>query len=132
MAVTAGALLLGALAATAKGPPPGGGGGPSTGAFELTGSVDGLYPGANLALPVRVENPARFAVRLLTLEVRVADAGPGCPASTISVGPYPGGVQVPARGEVVVDLPVTMIPGAPDACQGATFALTYRGTAEKA
>jgi hypothetical protein len=132
MAVTAGALLLGAMAATAKGPPPGGGGGPSsTDVFELSGSVEGLYPGADLELPVKVENPARFAVRLLTLDVSVADSAPTCLASEIVVGAYAGGVEVPALGEVVVELPIMMRPSAPDACQGATFSLTYIGTAER-
>jgi hypothetical protein len=123
-------VAVGALAA----PPRGGGGQPGSGGddpgtFEISGHVDGLAPTVVRQLAMRLENPARFDIVVEPLQVAVGDAAPGCPANALAVALADVPVVVPARGETTVTVSVALIDDPPDACQGATFPLTYTGTA---
>lgn len=104
---------------------------PSHVELAISGEVDGLYPGGGVALDVTLTNPYRFDLRVRSLEVDVSDASPACPASVLVVGPVPSGQRIPGRGATAVDVPIAMLDTAPDACQGATFALSYTATATK-
>lgn len=99
--------------------------------FTITGTVDGLYPGGSRTLELVVTNPAPFAVVVGELSVDVDDAGPDCLESQLTVPPLVEPVTVPASGTATVRLPATLGETAPDACQGATFPLTYQGTASR-
>jgi hypothetical protein len=128
--VLASMLAVGALAA----PPRGGGGKPGSGGdapgtFEISGHVDDLAPTVVRQMPLKLENAARFDIVVEGLAVAAGDAGPGCPASALAVGVAEMPVLVPARGETTVTVSVALIDDPPDACQGATFPLTYTGTA---
>jgi hypothetical protein len=102
------------------------------GSFGISGSVAGLYPGAQLPLVLTVSNPEHFAIVVTSLLVTVGDAAPGCTAANLTVTSFSGQVQVPASGSAAVVLEVTMAHSATDACQGAVFPLHYTGLAGKA
>lgn len=97
--------------------------------FELSGEVDGLYPGADTTLDAVVTNPYRFAIRVISTTVTVLDASPACPASMLEIGDSREAVEVPPGGTRTVPLAVRMSLRAPDACQGATWPLEFSGTA---
>lgn len=97
--------------------------------FRIAGEVDGLYPGAELTLEARVTNPYRFPIVVTTLGATVGEAAPGCPASMLEVRTSDVEVEVPAGAVRSVPLRVRMDRGAPDACQGVTWPLQFRGTA---
>lgn len=103
-------------------------------AVTLEGSVQGLYPGAEVALPLQVRNPTEVTLRLDMLEVRVGSPDlEGCPADALLVGPdrSPGGASLELTLELgpgtegVLAVPVTMATDADSACQGAVFPLDY-------
>lgn len=91
--------------------------------FKLSGSVQGLHPGGRGTLVVSVRSPYRRKLRVVSLRVRVLDAGPGCRASKLSVKPFRGFVNVRPRGVRVVRLAVRMARSAGGACRGARFPL---------
>jgi hypothetical protein len=100
----------------------------------LEGSVEGLYPGASVGLPLLVRNPTDATLLMDVLEVRVGQPDrEGCPASALLVGPdrIPSGTSLdialllgPGADETI-DIAVTMASDADSACQGATFPLDY-------
>jgi hypothetical protein len=97
--------------------------------FAITGQVDGLYPGADTTLDARVTNPYPFTIRVTSVEVTVRDASPACPASVIEVRDSRAEVDIPRNATGTLPLEIRMDPTAPDACQGATWTLTFAGTA---
>jgi hypothetical protein len=101
---------------------------------SLEGSVEGLYPGASVGLPIEVRNPTEATLRLDVLEVRVGQPDrEGCPASALLIGPdrIPGGTDLPVSlmiepgTDETVSVAVTMATDADSACQGAVFPLDY-------
>ena len=96
--------------------------------FTVGGDIAGLYPGAEMTLDAEVTNPFPFAIRVVSVSVAVADAGPGCPASVLSVSGSTDAVEVPAGRVGIVPLDVRMSSDAPDACQGATWPLRFTAT----
>lgn len=108
-------------------------------AVTLEGSVEGLYPGASVGLPLEIRNPTNATLRLDILGVRVGQPDrDGCPASALLVGSdrIPGGtdilvalVLVPGENETLA-VPVSMATDADSACQGAIFPLAYSAQGE--
>jgi hypothetical protein len=117
------------------------------GSFTIAGGASGLYPGGRLPLGLTVTNPQSFGIRVDTVTVKVSDpAGggrtPKCTGAAIEIGlpgadPVPAGQPIPVsvdlgkKATASAQLEVRMIADAPDACQGASFGLTYSGTAVK-
>ena len=101
-------------------------------AFRLGGSVSGLYPGASLPLKVKVTNHEQFAIVVTSITTTVHDASASCVAHYLTVGEFVGRLVVPASGSAAVHVPVHLSHAAGNACQGATFPLTYLGQARKA
>jgi hypothetical protein len=97
--------------------------------FAITGQVDGLYPGADMTLHALVSNPYPFPIRVTSVGATVRDAGPACPASLIEIHDSHAEVEIPRDASGTVPLAIRMDPIAPDACQGATWTLTFTGTA---
>lgn len=122
-------------------PQPGGPGNPQgpNGVFYISGQVTGLMPGAPSTLPLTIENPNPWPIQVLTLDTGVsAPAGSPCPASTLTVGTYTytngAKISAPARGTVVVDVPVELADSTTQdqtGCRGSSFPLTFTGTAVK-
>ena len=100
--------------------------------FVVSGDVGDLAPGVTRPLAVRLANPNDADISVQALQVTVGDSTGGCAGDTLQVGAFSGPVFVPRHGAAQVSLPVTMAGSASPACQGATFRLTYSGSAVKA
>lgn len=124
--------------ATALAAPPrergGGGGGNSGGGetFDITGSVSGLLPTISSTLDITIEHTGPRPIRVIDLTIAIGDPpGPCAPEDLVLVPPALP-IDVPARDEVTVVVEARLADGVRDACQGATWDLTYTGTAERA
>ena len=100
--------------------------------FVVSGDVEGLAPGVTRTLFLKLSNPNNGDISVQSLTVAVGDSSKTCTGANVRVGALTGPVFVPGRGTAQVTLPVTMLGTAPGACQGATFPLTYGGSAVKA
>jgi hypothetical protein len=100
--------------------------------FLVAGDVEGLAPGVTRPLLVQLSNPNNTAISVEKLSVTVGNSSTGCAGTNVRVGAFGAPVLLPARGSAQISLPVTMLGTAPAACQGATFPLTYGGSAVKA
>jgi hypothetical protein len=113
--------------------------------FVISGNVDGLFPGGTAALPLRIHNPLTSSIRVDTLTLIAGAANAGCAPANLAAGPglaplnnvYTITLSPPLvipKGRTVggPQLPITLRPSAPDACQNATFPLVYGGTAVRA
>jgi hypothetical protein len=94
-------------------------------ALTVSGSMRWLFPGRSTRLPLVVRNNRGFRIRLVSLTVRVRDARPGCGKRYLRVGRLRRKLLVPPHGFRTVDLAITMLRSAPNACQGAVFPLRY-------
>ncbi len=94
--------------------------------FTLTVDYRGLYPGADVDVPVTVANRQSYPIVVRTATTSVGDAGPACTRANVTVTTFTGDVRVPAHGTAVVPLHFRMLASAPDTCQGATFPLSFR------
>jgi LPXTG-motif cell wall-anchored protein len=96
--------------------------------FTLTVDYRGLYPNAQLDVPVTVRNPQTFPIVVHTATTTVGDAGIDCTSSNIDVSTFTGDVRVPARGSAIVPIHFHMLASAPDTCQNATFPLSFHAS----
>jgi hypothetical protein len=99
--------------------------------FTITGRARRLSPGVTRILRLRVRDPAPFAILVREVTVTVHDANPACSHRHVRVTSYAGSLRVPARGSSLLRLAITLLPSAPDACQGARFPLGFHGRAER-
>ena len=112
---------------------PGAGGGVQTGTFEISGSVDGLFPGASRPLELTFDNPATFAIRVTQLEVVAANSDdPNCTKNNLETPAGAIDVLVPGNASATHTAFVAMANDPHNSCQGATWTLTYTATAVKA
>ena len=122
---------------------PGGGNGQppdrGTKTFAISGSAQGLYPGGTAPLALQLENPSAFPIRVVSLTVQAANSDKaGCSANNLVVPSYEDAagsgddVVVPRRGTRTHTLQVGLVATAPDACQNATWSLSYSGRAVRA
>jgi hypothetical protein len=117
------------------------GSGPHRGRMELIASVNhavsvtaspvtGLYPGAPpTSLQLKIKNTYTYPIRVTSVAAKVAAATsrPGCTGApqNLSVPPVTGGVRInPKRSRPFV-MTVVMPKTVADACQGATFTITF-------
>jgi len=103
--------------------------------FYISGNVGGLYPGAQSQLPLTVTNPMSVDITVTSLTVSPTGSDTiGCDGTSsqnIQVTDYSGpGFVVGHGGSAIVELPIGMPASAADACQEATFALSYGGSAD--
>ena len=117
----------------------GGQGGPS-GVFSISGDAGSLVLGQPATLPLTITNPNPWPIQILTIDAAAGTPnGSPCPAAAFSVGSYrfrtgDAAVSAPARGTVRLDLTVELrdsLTQDQTGCRGATFPLTYTGTAVK-
>ena len=152
--------VLGAQVVQAKGNGNGNGnngngnGNEPKGSFTVAGRVEGLYPGASVQLPLTLTNPNSFGIRVTSVTVAVqtptapkTSSTSSCSATAVQVGTHDATgfhpvTPLPASISVQVDLAkngvaptsavwLHMLATSPDACQGASFALSYGGSAVK-
>ncbi len=101
-----------------------------------TGAAD-LYPGftgGDAFFTVTNSNPYPVTFTSMTAGAVTSSSPAGCPSTNVSVSDATGlslsvGANATSATQSIVDV-VTMVAGAPDACQGATFtiALTLSGS----
>jgi hypothetical protein len=117
------ALLVGAVLATTAAPVHA-----AEPEFTLTVDYQGLFPNADVDVPVTVRNPQTFPIIVQTATTTVGDAGPGCSRANVEVTTFTGDVRVPALGRAVVPIHFHMLATAPETCQNATFPLSFRAS----
>src|SRR3954470_14986873 len=91
----------------------------------LPTDYSGLYPNADASVPVTVHNPADYELAVHSANVTVGDARPGCPAANLQAFSYSGDVVAPPHGDATIPVRMHMLGSAPDACQGASFPLSF-------
>ena len=99
--------------------------------FSISGHVEGLYPGAQASLRLRVRNHHRFPIVIRSITVTAADAASGCNAASLQVSGFRGRRVVRARRAKRIRVPISMLADAADECQNARFPLTFRGKARR-
>lgn len=96
--------------------------------FTLSVTYSGLYPNADLPVPVTVHNAQPFDLAVHSADVTVGDASPACRAENLIVSSFVGDVVVGAGRNGTIPVRMQMPATAPDACQGATFPLSFRAS----
>jgi len=108
--------------------------------FSISGDVSGLFPGASRPLVLTFTNSNNFAIKITSMEVAAAtsDKG-GCGASNLITPSFrddprsmTDDIIVPAKKTASHTFQVRMTASPANACQGATWALSYTGQAERA
>lgn len=99
--------------------------------FTVSGSIDGLHPGAVSTLVLTLGNRNNFDIRVLSVDVAVA-AVPACPVGTVSIEPFRGEALVTKNGRATVSVRASMAADAASECKDRTFPLAYSGKAVKA
>jgi len=121
----------------------GGNGGGGNRTFTISGSLSDVYPGQGyptgstsspLYVYLTVNNPNNQAIQVTSLTLSVGDASARCTRANLSPSSetVSFSVVVPKNSTVgghTFPMPISMVPGAPDACQRATFPLTLSGVA---
>jgi hypothetical protein len=117
-----GLLLLAAATLTVVQPSAASGATPS---FMLHAQFTGLYPNADLTQSASVDNTEQYPLIVNSASATVFDASPTCTAANVVIHPFAGAVKVAAGGTAAIPLRIQMAATAPDACQGASFPLTF-------
>lgn len=103
-------------------------------AISLQGEVSGLYPGAVVNLVKSMTNPTQLEVLVDTVDVTVGQPDkPGCPIEVLLIGDagdtnyasIPVNARLAPETTTQVAIRLALSATAPEACQGATFPLTY-------
>jgi hypothetical protein len=117
---------------------------PAGQSFSISGSPTGaLYPGGSpLTIPLTLRNPAGVPIDVTALTVAVTGSPAGCEgaqnltvtqsgvsAAAPVVVPANGSVTLPAQGVSAPTIGLLDLPINQDACKGATFSLSYTGSA---
>lgn len=98
--------------------------------FTVSGTIESLLPGQPGQLRLTVRNTTRRRkIKVVSITVTPGDAAPGCDARQLRVGSFTGALKLRRKQARTVTLPITLATEAPDACQGATFPLTFGGRA---
>lgn len=92
---------------------------------KISGHVTGMYPGRVATVRVRVRNLGKKAVTVKKVSATVGDAGPGCDSANLIVKRARRKLHISPGGRAKLKLKATMLPDAPDACQGLAFPLAF-------
>lgn len=114
--------------------------GPGNGRMELVASVQhavsvtstpvtGLYPSASKKLTLRIKNTYTYPVKVTSVKSKVA-AGttrPGCAGTrtNLLLSTFARAITIKPKKTAPVVMTVVMPPSVADACQGATFRITF-------
>ena len=109
------------------------------GIFAIAGSVGELVPGVTQLMTISINNPNSWPIQVRTIDTVVGSPQvANCPANLLSVAPYRytsgPGVTAPGKGTTTMTVPVLLADSTTtdqNGCPGATFPLTFKGTAEK-
>lgn len=116
------------------------GGGPDRGRMELIASVKhavsvtstpvtGLYPGASKNLTLHIKNTYTFPVKVTSVKTKLATATnhPGCAGArtNLLISSHAGAINIKPKKTKTAIMTVVMPATVVDACQGATFKITF-------
>lgn len=93
--------------------------------ITLSGSVEGLVPGAARDLTVTIANPNAKPLVVSEVTTSVDSPAEACPATALTAAPLAAPVTVPAQSSASGRIPVTLSADAPTGCQGVRFALRF-------
>jgi hypothetical protein len=110
------------------------GNGNSPGSFSAAGRLTGLFPGRQTQLVMSITNPNSFAIDVTSVTVTVGTPTnrTGCGAANVVATNFTGSFIIDKKATTTNSLAIQMLASAPDACQGASFPLTFGGLAVKA
>jgi hypothetical protein len=102
-----------------------------------TSPVTGLYPGEPpQPLTLRIKNTYGYAVKITAVKTKLAAATnrPGCTGTraNLVVSHKAGAIVIKPKKTAAVVMTVVMPPTVADACQGATFRMTFTARAVRA
>ena len=97
--------------------------------FSISGSVQGLYPGAKLALDLHLVNQLAAALTVTSVTTVATSPSALCSSTNLTVSAFAGHLALPAHGATTAVVSVGLAHSAPNGCQGVVFALTYEGLA---
>ncbi|HEY7439373.1 MAG TPA: hypothetical protein VIC35_08240 [Acidimicrobiia bacterium] len=97
--------------------------------FVLTAQFQGLYPGADLMMPVTVHNPQGMTLMVNSASAAVSSPDPACSSANVSVQSFAGAQRLAAGSSGMIPMRISMLKNAPDACQGVAFGLAFRAMA---
>jgi hypothetical protein len=125
-AIAAGILALASVLAAvpASGKPQ-----PAQVRVRLSGHVAGLYPGATRLLSVKIRNPYKRRMRIVSLRARVRGPRRACTKWNLDVRPFRGWLVIPPRRTRIARLRVRMPSTAAQECCGARFPLVFTARA---
>jgi hypothetical protein len=123
-------VALGAAVSPARPAPPLKGGTGRNGAFTISGSTSGLWPGTTVNLVLALTNHKRFTIVVTSVQVS-AGGTRTCRAGKVTATSFTGRLRIRAHKTVHQLHTVTMLHSAPDGCQGARIPLTYHGLAQR-
>jgi hypothetical protein len=98
----------------------------------ITGSVENLQPGMATVMVARARNNTGKRLIVRKLRLRVRDASAECPSSMLQTRTLRRRNALPSRRTRTIPIQVTLVAGAPDACQDATFPLRFSARARLA
>ena len=95
--------------------------------------VAGLYPGATRTVALQIKNTYPYPVRITAVQAKVAAATtrPGCAGinTNLAVTRKGGPITIKPKKSAPVIMTVVMPKTVADACQGATFKITFTARA---
>jgi hypothetical protein len=99
--------------------------------------VTGLYPGARRPLKITITNTYAFAIKVAapTAKVAAATTKAGCTGVAANLGIASAGLRrlsIRAHKQKTLTLEVAMPATVANACQGATFTISFRAQATRA
>lgn len=100
--------------------------------FPISGSIADLVPGDQRTLTVLLTNPNPFTVSVNQLTVTATAASAACGLAHLAIEPLPAPVLVGGNASGTAGIPIKLVATAPDACQGATFPLTFSAEVTRA
>ena len=100
--------------------------------FAISGSMNGLFPGATLPIVLSVFNPNNTQITVTSISTTVGNASSKCHAGYLTVAAFSGSLPVASGQTVSVAVDATMSHSAPNSCEGVVFPLHYSGLGQGA
>ena len=91
----------------------------------ISGNVENLNPGTPTVLIAHARNNTGRRLVLRKLHVAIRDASAACPRAMLQTRTLRRRNVLPPRRSRTVPISITLIEGAPDGCQNATFPIRF-------
>ena len=101
-------------------------------AVTITGSVENLHPGIPATMIAQARNNTRRSLVVNKLRVTVKDASELCPQAMLQTQVIGSRHALAPRRTRTIPIRVTLLAGAPDACQDAMWPIRFKVRAKAA